>query len=66
MREYAEKAGEPLQFGIPEETVESFLAKRGFSKIQNVTSEDYKKAYFHGANKVRVVSNQLSIVHATI
>jgi methyltransferase (TIGR00027 family) len=66
MREYAEKAGEPLQFGIPKGTVESFLAKRGFSQIQNVTSEDYKKAYFHGANNVRMVSNLLSIVHATI
>jgi len=66
MREYAEMAGEPLQFSISEGTMESFLAKRGFSQIQNVASEDYKKAYFHGVNENRAVSNLLSIVHAAI
>ena len=58
--------GEPLQFGIEDGTVETFLSQRGFSQIQNVTSEDYKKAYFHGVNKDRAIINLLSIVHAAI
>ncbi|VVB71853.1 Leucine carboxyl methyltransferase [uncultured archaeon] len=58
--------GEPLQFGIEDGTVEAFLAQRGFSQIQNATSEDFKKAYFHGVNKDRAVINLLSIVHAAI
>lgn len=66
MRKHVEKLGEPLQFGIKEGTVEMFLAERGFSKIQNVTSEDYKRAYFHGINENRVVFSLLSFVHAVV
>lgn len=66
IRNYVIKLGEPFQFGIAEGTVESFLRDRGFSKIQNVTSEDYKKAYFHGKNKDREVFSLLYFVHALI
>lgn len=55
--------GEPLLFGIKERMVEEFLIERGFSKVCNVTSEYYKRAYFHGANKDREVCNLLSFVH---
>lgn len=58
--------GEPLQFGIEEGTVETFLAKRGFSKIKNVTSENYKRAYFHGVNEDRALCDLISFVHAAI
>jgi len=58
--------GEPLRFGIEDGGVEAFLSQRGFSKIQNVTSEDYKKAYFHGANKDRPVCSPTSFVHAVV
>ncbi len=58
--------GELLQFGIEEGTVEAFLTKRGFSKIQNVTSGDYKKAYFHGVNKDRTVCSLMLFVHAVV
>ncbi len=58
--------GEPLQFGIKEGMVETFLAERGFSEIQNVTSEDYKRAYFHGVNKDKAVCSLMSFVHATV
>jgi methyltransferase (TIGR00027 family) len=61
-----EKSGTPLQFGLEEGMVESFLTERGFSQVHNVTSEDYKKAYFHGANKDRDVCNLLSFVHAVV
>jgi methyltransferase (TIGR00027 family) len=66
MKAFAEDKGEPFQFGIKKGTIEAFLAQRGFSQIQDVTSEDYKKAYFHGVNKDRLVSDLMSFVHATV
>lgn len=58
--------GEPLQFGIEDGGVETFLSERGFSKIQTVTSEDYKRAYFQGVNGGRDVCSLMSFVHATV
>jgi methyltransferase (TIGR00027 family) len=66
MRDFAAQQGEPFLFGIEEGTVEAFLAERGFSKVRNVTSEDYKKAYFHGVNEGRSVCNLLVFAHAVI
>lgn len=40
------QSGEPFKFGIKEGGVENFLKERGFSQIQNVSSDDYKEAYF--------------------
>ncbi|VVB69710.1 Leucine carboxyl methyltransferase [uncultured archaeon] len=56
--------GEPLRFGIND--VEKFLANRGFSQIRNVTSEDYKRAYFHGINERRPVCSLLYFAHAVV
>ena len=53
-------AGEPFKFGIKDGSTESFLTQRGFTKIRNITSENYKKSYFHGKNKDRMV-NSLSL-----
>ncbi|MCO5382570.1 MAG: class I SAM-dependent methyltransferase [Methanosarcina barkeri] len=64
--DYTVQQGEPLKFGIKEGMVEPFLAERGFSRVQNVTAEEYKKMYFHGVNKDRKVSNLLFFTHATI
>ena len=66
MRDFAAQQGEPFQFGIEEGTAEAFLAERGFFQVQNVTSGDYKKAYFHGVNKDRTVCSLLSFVHAVV
>lgn len=66
IREFVAEQGEPLQFGIEEERIKRFLEERGFSQIHSVTSEDYKKAYFHGANKDRNVSNLLYFAQAVI
>jgi methyltransferase (TIGR00027 family) len=66
MRDFAAQQGEPFLFGIEEGTVEAFLAERGFSKARNVTSEDYKKAYFHGINESRTVCNLLAFAHAVV
>ncbi len=66
IRDYTRQQGEPLQFGIKEGKVENFLAARGFSQIHNVTSEDYKKMYFHGVNAGRSVCSLLYFAHAVI
>jgi O-methyltransferase involved in polyketide biosynthesis len=55
-----------LQFGLEAEAIEEFLTKRGFSKVCNVTSEDYKKAYFHEVNEGRAVCSLMSFVHAVV
>ncbi len=64
--DYLAQIGEPLLFGIKEGMVEEFLEKREFSEVCNVTSEDYKKAYFHGKNENRPVSPLLSFAHAVV
>jgi O-methyltransferase involved in polyketide biosynthesis len=33
--------------------VEKFLTQRGFTQVASITGEDYKRAYFHVANKDR-------------
>jgi methyltransferase (TIGR00027 family) len=66
MRDFAAQQGEPFLFGIEEGAAEAFLTERGFSRVQNVTSDDYKKAYFHGVNKDRAVCSLLSFVHAVV
>lgn len=66
IRNHLIKIGEPLQFGIKEEEMENFLKEFGFSSIENVTSEDYKKAYFQGKNKKRDVCELLYFAHAVV
>lgn len=64
IRNHLIQLGEPLQFGIDEDEIEDFLTQFGFSNIKNVTSEDYKRAYFHGKNENREVCSLLYFAHA--
>ena len=66
IRNFLIQQGEPLQFGIKEDKIEDFLTEFGFSNVQNVTSEDYKKAYFHGVNENRDVCELLYFAHAVV
>jgi methyltransferase (TIGR00027 family) len=66
IRNYLIKESEPLQFGIEDGKVEEFLSSRGFKKIINITSENYKKAYFNGKNANREVCSLLAFAHAFI
>jgi methyltransferase (TIGR00027 family) len=59
-------AGEPFLFGIKDNEIETFLTQRGFSKVRNVTSEDYKKAYFLGKNEGREMNSLLSFAYAVV
>ena len=58
--------GEGLVFGIEEGQVDEFLRVRGYTQIQNVTSEDLKRAYFTGVNQTRTIAPIYAIVHATV
>jgi methyltransferase (TIGR00027 family) len=66
IRNFVSQQGEPLLFGIEEGMLETFLTKRGFSEVQNITCEDYKKAYFHGINENRAVSRLLFFAHVVV
>lgn len=58
--------GEPYKFGVKDGMLESFITQHGFSRVCNVTSEDYKKAYFHGINESRPVCCLTYFAHATV
>lgn len=58
--------GEPYKFGIKEGMIEEFITQCGFSQFCNVTSEDYKKAYFHGINESRPVCCLSYFAHAVV
>jgi len=66
IRKSLEESGEHVKFGLMEGTVKKFLSERGFSNIVDVTSKDYKKAYFHGKNKDREVYSFISFAHALV
>jgi len=66
IRNFTKKRGEPLKFLIRDGEVETFLSERVFSRILNMASEDYKKAYFHGKNESRVVSSVISFAYAVV
>ena len=66
IRNFLIQMGEPLQFGIKEGTIGKFLSSYGFSKINDVTSKDYKKAYFNGKNKNRDVCDILYFAQAVV
>ena len=54
-----------VTFRAPD-VIEAFLMERGFSQVHNVTSQDYKRAYFHGVNEGRNVCRLLNFVHAVV
>lgn len=66
IRSYLAAMGEPLLFGIKEGTIRTFLAERGFSQVRNVTSEDYKKAYFQGVNEGLTLISLQYFAHAVV
>lgn len=66
IRNFVIQQGEPLQFGIEEETIQEILSNYGFKHIKNVCGADYKKAYFHGKNENREICSLLSFAHAVV
>jgi len=66
IRDFTKKRRKPLKFILRDGEVETFLSERGFSRILNMTSEAYKKAYFYGKNEGRVVSSLISFAYALV
>lgn len=66
LHNHAKEYREPLQFGIEEGTLETFLKERGFSSIENMTSDDYKKAYFEGKSRNKDVCSLFLFAHAVV
>ena len=58
--------GEGLAFGIEEGQVEEFLLARGYTQVQNVTSQDLERMYLTGANEARVIASVYAIAHAVV
>jgi len=66
LHNHAKEYKEPLQFGIEEGKLETFLKERGFSSIENVTSEDYQKAYFEGKKRNKDVCSLFLFAHTVV
>jgi methyltransferase (TIGR00027 family) len=59
-------SGEGLTFGIPEGTIEDFLAQRGFWQIHNADQHYLHEAYFTGPNRRRQVAGGYAVVSARV
>lgn len=62
----AAKSNEPLLFGLQNNHVEEFLAKRGFVNIVIAASDYFNENYYTGINKDRKATPILSIAHAEV
>ncbi len=66
MRRYRGLTGEGMIFGIPDGTIESFLAERGFAQVKNISSTDLHRLYFNGKRQKRKVVPGYGIVTAVV
>ncbi len=53
-------------FGLPDGTIESFLAERGFAQVKNISSADLHRLYFNGKRQKRKVVPGYGIVTAVV
>jgi methyltransferase (TIGR00027 family) len=65
-RKWAERKGDPLRFGIEENSIEDFFSHRGFYRVNNVTGEFFESNYFKGKNQGRKALRLFGYVHATV
>jgi methyltransferase (TIGR00027 family) len=59
-------SGEAYLFGIDQGQVESFLVKRGFCDVLDMSLESIKGKYFTGSNAGRVMASGLAIASARV
>ena len=62
---FAKQQGEPVK-SMVRGPIREFLKVRGFSLVKNMDNEDVKKAYFHGKNAGRDVSDRSSFAYAEV
>ncbi|MHC4778340.1 MAG: SAM-dependent methyltransferase [Planctomycetota bacterium] len=58
------KKGEPFTFGIPRAEVETFMARRGFGRVEHVESETLRARYFGQGNEDRSILPFYGFVHS--
>jgi methyltransferase (TIGR00027 family) len=66
LKRTAKMSGEEYLFGIDRGQVESFLTRRGFHNVHNMTLEELKQRYFTGPNAGRAVPADIAIVSAVV
>jgi methyltransferase (TIGR00027 family) len=66
LREGLKRIGEEVLFGIQPDRIVAFMKERGFTVVKNLTSAEYKKAYFNGPNQNRNVSAMFIFVQAMV
>jgi methyltransferase (TIGR00027 family) len=66
LREGLKRIGEEILFGIEPGRIVAFMKKRGFIVVKNLSSVDYKKAYFKSVNQRRAVSDMFIFVQAMV
>jgi len=66
MRRARRFTGEGLIFGIGEGTVEAFLQQRGFTRVQNTTTDDLRRLYLSGPNQGRRLASGYAIASASV
>lgn len=66
VKDFFEKEGALLRFGIPDEKAEEYFQKKGFKQIECVTAEWRKTTYFKNTGRNRRVSPIFNFVYARI
>jgi hypothetical protein len=66
LRRYGRFTGEGLTVGIPDGTIEAFLAQRGFVQIKAIGPEALERLYFTGPRQGQRVASGYGIVSARV
>lgn len=65
-KDFVEKNGAPLRFGISDEKAEAYFQKRGFKHVECVNAQWCKEKYFKGTGRNRLVSPMFNFVYAVV
>ncbi len=66
LKSFVESEGSPLQFGIPDESIEAFFSERGFRQVSCFAASDCKEKYFKGEGLHRAVTPMFKFVRAVV
>ena len=64
MRRYRRLSGEGLVFGIPIDSIQTFMEERGFTQVKNADHVALEKAYFRTGSRLHQVADGYAIVSA--
>ncbi len=66
LRKMVARYGEAICFGIEPKDIESYLARRGFHRVHNISAEECKRLYFNENYEKLPVSRLFNFVHAEV